>query len=213
MAIEQTSSTSRLHDDALEQTIVHRRDTLCQRACGPCGLAEHGNVRRIATKQGNIVLYPLNAHPLVKKSEIRTRPSINRFLFQHGMREKTKHIQPISNGDHHHALTGQLLSIELLLTGRSSLKRSTVKPYHHRQPMPIATGIRTNLGTTAASTQGRRPDIQIQTILSHRSVSVNLPFPAVELIRAGQRLHRHRREITGFEHAIPRFSRLWLTPA
>ncbi|OSG98717.1 hypothetical protein LMG10733_0463 [Bifidobacterium adolescentis] len=213
MAIEQTSSTSRLHDDALEQTIVHRRDTLRQRACGPCGLAEHGNVRRITTKQGNIVLYPLNAHPLVKKSEIRTRPSINRFLFQHGMREKTKHIQPISNGDHHHALTGQLLSIELLLTGRSSLKRSTVKPYHHRQPMTIATGIRTNLGTTAASTQGRRPDIQIQTILSHRSVSVNLPFPAVELIRAGQRLHRHRREITGFEHAIPRFSRLWLTPA
>lgn len=62
MAIEQTSSTSRLHDDALEQTIVHRRDTLRQRACGPCGLAEHGNVRRIATKQGNIVLYPLNAH-------------------------------------------------------------------------------------------------------------------------------------------------------
>ena len=87
MAIEQTSSTSRLHDDALEQTIVHRRDTLRRRACGPCGLAEHGNVRRIAT---NKAILPLPTECPSAGQEIRnSHKAVHQpLLFQHGMREK-----------------------------------------------------------------------------------------------------------------------------
>src|SRR3984885_15567296 len=115
------------------------------------------------------------------------------FFGQLGMREKSKPTQPVVDGDQHHALLGQRLSVKTRRRSRPRLITARMNPNHHR--------------TAIVGSDGRSPDVQEQAVLTH-----------VRRLRGWTRaaecgLRAYRSELIAHAHAIPMRYRLRLTPA
>src|SRR5579863_565023 len=115
------------------------------------------------------------------------------FFRQLGMREKSKNTQAVVDGDQHHALLRQGLTVETGRRSRPSLITARMNPNHH--------------GAAIAGCCGGGPDIEKKAVLT-----------CVRRFRgwtraAKCRLRTYRPELIARTHAIPMRRRLRLAPA
>ncbi len=126
-------------------------------------------------------------HPAERRHLIHQRVVARRVMFgffgQRGMREESKHAQPVIDGDQHHALLRQRLAIVAGRRSRTGLIAAGMNPHHHGPPI--------------ASRCGRGPNVEEKAILAHVGRFRRGPRAAE------RRLFTDGAELIGFPHSIP----------
>ena len=139
------------HNDALLEQAVGRRG-LHERGDLPAaaGLAENGDVLRVAAELGNVVMHPLEGSHQVRVSGIAGVPVL---LPIGGEVQVAQNVQAVVHGDHHHVpKAGKVFPvIGHVLNGGAVPEAAAVEPDHHR-----ALGLRV---------QGLGPHVQILAVL------------------------------------------------
>ena len=187
-----------LYDRATEQANVVRAGYLCHNATTACGLAGDGHLLRIATERCDISLHPLQTSLLIQKTKVGR--CIRLLCGQLGMCHETKDIQTIVDGYNDNATSCNSLAIELHLCGIAPLEATTEEPYDY--------------GKLLVCRLCARPDIQVQTILIHGNLGINVPLTAVDVSsQARGVLHGDRCKRIALTNAVPVCCGLRCTPS
>ena len=155
------------------------------------GLADYGDVARIASEVGNIVMDPLESSDYVEHADIAGMqvflPSYRREI---GISESVQTV--VDRAEHYIAVLRQVLAaVAVLLDGVAAGETATMQPYDDR---------------ALAGVQVRRPDVQAEAVLAEEVIVPGIHEESSRLRLAGVTDHLGRRlaVIVGIAYAFPR---------
>ena len=146
------------HDQSLVEQAVRRRDLhQIRHLHAAAGLAENGHVLRIAAKEGDIVMNPLQRRYHIRVTSV---TGVFIFLTEGGQIQVAQNVQPMIYRNHHriplHAHIAAIIGH--LLNGGTGRVSTPVEP--------------DNNGLFRFPIQCSGPDIQVLAVLVHRPVAV-----------------------------------------
>ena len=187
------------HDDRLVEQAAGERG-LDQGADGAAAgaLAEDHHVVRIAAELGDVLLDPLQALDHVQDTVVAGH-AVRAFGRQLGMGQEAEDAEAVVDGHEHHAVVGELLTVELGLGAPAFAVAAAMNPVRDREFLAGLAG-------------GRRPDVQVQAVFTALRFLAIAPFGE---IAAGivDGLVAGMAEAVGLHHAVPRNDGLRFLPA
>src|ERR1700678_1701457 len=142
---------SALADDAREQSLGERGGHERARRLRTGGLARDRDLVGIAAEGRNVALDPHQRCDEVVQAVIAGRAML-RLGGEFGMREKTKRVETMIDGDDDDAAPGQTRAVIAWLGAGADDEAAAVNPNHYRQ-------------TRACPGSGRRPGVEVKAIL------------------------------------------------
>ena len=127
-----TKVGGRLADGFVEQAVAKRGSHQGTNAHGACGLAEDGDVVRVAAEGANVVLYPLQSRKFVQQAVV-AAGAMFRLGAQCRVGEKSPRSKAVVDAHYDHTLACQLGAVEDRRMGKSNAMGATMEPNHHRQ--------------------------------------------------------------------------------
>ncbi len=187
-----------MNNRPLEKTFILWRCELGQNTATTSGLSADCDVIRIAAKGRDVFLYPTRGKLLVQMAEVGR--GFRCFLGDLGMAQKAKHIQPVVYRNHNYSPAGNAFAVKLHLRWIAYLQSAAEKPNINWQ---FVIGAR-----------GRRPDVELEAVLIHGYVGVNVPLKIINVILVDARggLHGYGPKLKGFQNTFPIRRRLGSPP-
>ncbi len=141
----------------MEQPLRRREGREHRGLAAAAGLAEDGDVARVAAERADVVAHPFECVHEVAQPEIRRVRELLARARQTRQPEIREGIQPMRDGDHDDVvLPRELGAVVEDRVARARALPAAVKPHHH--------------GPRAAPHLGR-PDVEPQAVLAHRSAA------------------------------------------
>ena len=200
-AAAQAGASRALGDRPDKRAFCQRGGEMAQNASPSCGLSENGHVFRIASKGGNVFLYPVDCGELVKEAVI-AAGMMFALPREFGMREETEAVDPVVDTHKYHASSRHALSVEFHFGRIAAAHAAAEDPYHH--------------GKLFAGVLCGAPDVQIQAVFAHGNLWIHVPFFGVDVIRRIQPrdfLHGNRAKPVRLQYPFPGKRRLGRSPA
>ena len=188
-----------LHDGPLEEAFIFLAGHLGADAHAAGALTADGDVLRVAAEGRDVPLDPAGGALLIQETEVGGGVGI--FCGDLRMAEEAEAVQPVADGDHHHAAAGDAFAVKLHLGGVADLQSAAEVPDVHGEVLPPVR---------------RRPDVEVQAVLGHGELRVHGPFPGVDVLHrvAGAvGLHGDGPEVRREKIALPVLAGLGSTPA
>ena len=173
----------------MEQALVLGGAELDFAAAAPGGLAEDGDVVRVAPEGGDVPLHPGDARLLVQVAEV--GGLVGGLGSELRVGQEAEHVHPVVDAHQDHAPAGDALPVHLHLRGVAHHEAAAVEPDHHRQLVFGAFRI--------------GPDVQLEAVLAHGHLGVHVPFAGVDIVgvAAGDLLHGDGAEFKAVAHPLP----------
>ena len=178
-----------MEDGPPEQAPVLGGAKLDFAAAAPGGLAEDGDVVRVAPESGDVPLHPGDARLLVQVAEV--GGLVGGLGGELRVGQEAEHVDPVIDAYQDHAPAGDALPVHLHLGGIAHHEAAAVEPDHHRQLV---------LGAFRIG-----PDVQLEAVLAHGHAGIHMPFPGIDVVRvpAGDLLHGDGAELKAVAHPFP----------